>query len=54
MMGCCCGGGYGPCANVKDEEGAQPCRDGFLEHCIKTKACEALSQLPDSMPLYSG
>ncbi|XP_061990762.1 transcription factor bHLH90 [Rosa rugosa] len=54
MVGCCCGGGYDYCANVKEEEGAQLCRDGYLEHRSKTKACEALAQLPDSMPLYSG
>nr|XP_004298568.2 PREDICTED: transcription factor bHLH90 [Fragaria vesca subsp. vesca] len=54
MVGCCCGGGYDYCANVKEEEGAQVCRDGYLEHRIKTKACVALAQLPDSMPLYSG
>ncbi|XP_008221870.1 PREDICTED: transcription factor bHLH90 [Prunus mume] len=59
MMGCCCGGGYEyDCVNVKEEEGeshsAKLCRDGFLKHPIRTKACEALSQLPSSMPLYSG
>ncbi|XP_050374313.1 transcription factor ABORTED MICROSPORES [Argentina anserina] len=50
-VGCCCSGGY---ANVKEEEGAQLCRDGYIEHGIKTMACEVLAQLPDSMPLYSG
>ncbi|PQM41748.1 bHLH transcription factor [Prunus yedoensis var. nudiflora] len=59
MMGCCCGGGYEyDCVNVKEEEGephsAKLCRDGFLKHPIRTKACEALAQLPSSMPLYSG
>ncbi|KAH0991669.1 hypothetical protein GBA52_003152 [Prunus armeniaca] len=59
MMGCCCGGGYEyDSVNVKEEEGeshsAKLCRDGFLKHPIRTKACEALAQLPSSMPLYSG
>lgn len=59
MMGCCCGGGYEyDCVNVKEEEGephsAKLCRDVFLKHPIRTKACEALAQLPSSMPLYSG
>ncbi|XP_048440775.1 transcription factor bHLH90 [Pyrus x bretschneideri] len=57
LMGCCCGGGYDG-GTVKVEEGesdeTRVCRDGFLKHSIRTKACEALAQLPCSMPLYSG
>lgn len=58
-MGCCCSGGYRFVANVKEERGVEHhlsplCKDGHFQHPISTKACEALAQLPSSMPLYSG
>lgn len=48
---CCCSGG-----NVKDENGhlMDECRDKFVKHPIKTKACKKLAQLPSVIPLYSG
>nr|XP_048322799.1 transcription factor bHLH90-like isoform X1 [Ziziphus jujuba var. spinosa] len=54
-LDCCCGGGY-EISNVKEEidELTPLCRDSCLKHRVRTKACEALSQLPLFMPLYSG
>ncbi|KAL5552881.1 hypothetical protein UlMin_040282 [Ulmus minor] len=55
-MGCCCSGAY-ECENVKEEKGKDLsllCRDVYLKHPVKTKACETLAKLPAFMPLYSG
>lgn len=30
------------------------CRDNYLQHHVRTKACEALAQLPFALSLYSG
>ncbi|XP_068645348.1 transcription factor ABORTED MICROSPORES-like [Aristolochia californica] len=55
-MGCCCGGAE---TSRKEEEhrlAVTPlliCRDVMYQH-PRTKACEALDELPASMPLYSG
>ncbi|GMH01606.1 hypothetical protein Nepgr_003445 [Nepenthes gracilis] len=49
-MGCCC------CAG-KEERGRQLsilCRDTFIPHPARKKACEALAKLPSSLPLCSG
>ncbi|XP_074341362.1 transcription factor bHLH90 [Apium graveolens] len=61
---CCCGGGGGVADGlniVKDErsDDVKPhifpiCKDIYVPHLAKTKACEALAKYPDSMPLYSG
>lgn len=64
-MDCCCGGGGGVADVhnniVKDErsDDVQPhifpiCKDIYVPHLAKTKACEALAKYPASMPLYSG
>lgn len=58
-IGCCCSGGVDGDENVKEEPGEEhhaspPCRDVHVEHPMRTKACQALAQLPSSMPLYSG
>ncbi|KAF3431922.1 hypothetical protein FNV43_RR26658 [Rhamnella rubrinervis] len=54
-MGCCCSGGY-EFPHIKEERDqlAPLCRDSCFKHHRRTKACEALAQLPVSMPLYSG
>jgi len=43
----------------KEEKGevchlAPICRDKYLQHHVRTKACEALAQLPFALSLYSG
>lgn len=58
-MGCCCsGGGVVGGFKVKEESGEEQkfslCRDAHLKHSVRTKACEALAQLPSFMDLYSG
>ncbi|XP_041013604.1 transcription factor bHLH90 [Juglans microcarpa x Juglans regia] len=58
-IGCCCSGGVDGDENVKEEPGEEHhssplCRDVHFEHPMRTKACQALAQLPSSMPLYSG
>ncbi|KAF3431270.1 hypothetical protein FNV43_RR26000 [Rhamnella rubrinervis] len=54
-MDCCCSGGY-EFPHIKEERDqlAPLCRDSCFKHQRRTKACEALAQLPVSMPLYSG
>ncbi|KAL8548852.1 hypothetical protein ACS0TY_007933 [Phlomoides rotata] len=56
---CCCSGGKG--ILIKDENGVKKqqhliggCKDCFVEHPIRTKACRKLAQLPSLIPLYSG
>jgi len=44
---------------AKEEKGeecrlAPICRDDYLQHHVRTKACEALAQLPFALSLYSG
>ncbi|OWM76064.1 hypothetical protein CDL15_Pgr009709 [Punica granatum] len=57
-VGCCCSGFR--CGDVKEEKKescghlAPLCRDGYCKHLVRSRACEALSQLPSLMPLYSG
>lgn len=61
-MGCCCRGSCGEnteLVKLKDEMGEQYhlapiCRDTHFQHPVRTKACEALAQLPFAMSLYSG
>ncbi|XP_054823606.1 transcription factor ABORTED MICROSPORES isoform X2 [Prosopis cineraria] len=56
-MDCCCVGGYRGSNEVKTEEECRlnrRCRDTHYQHPVRTKACEALAQLPYTMPLYSG
>ncbi|CAK9148339.1 unnamed protein product [Ilex paraguariensis] len=58
-MDCCCGGGSGDHVNVTEENCVEKhllplCRDGYIKHPIRTKACEALASLPSSIPVYSG
>lgn len=64
-MGCCCGGGGGGVGgggyNVERDRGEDNqfgrgpfCKDVYFKHPVRTKACEALSRFPSSMPLYSG
>ncbi|KAG7974812.1 hypothetical protein I3843_06G066300 [Carya illinoinensis] len=58
-IGCCCSGGVDRDKNMKEEPGEEHhssplCRDVHFEHPMRTKACQALAQLPSSMPLYSG
>lgn len=60
-VGCCCGGGGGGGYNVKRDRGEDAqvgegpfCKDVYFKHPARTKACEALSRFPSSMPLYSG
>ncbi|CAH1414974.1 unnamed protein product [Lactuca virosa] len=58
--GCCCNGSQGVCRNVKEEIDAtkqhfpQLCRDTYIKHSLKTKACEKLAKIPFHLPLYSG
>ncbi|XP_027348131.1 transcription factor bHLH90-like [Abrus precatorius] len=60
-VGCCCRGSCnGNIEEVKPEEEmgklyhlAPICRDTF-QHSVRTKACEALAQLPFALSLYSG
>ncbi|ESR51616.1 hypothetical protein CICLE_v10033428mg [Citrus x clementina] len=51
------GGGF-EYVKVKEESGEEQkfsfCRDAHLKHSARTKACEALAQLPSFMDLYSG
>ncbi|XP_077221543.1 basic helix-loop-helix (bHLH) DNA-binding superfamily protein isoform X2 [Tasmannia lanceolata] len=54
-MGCCCGGAEN---NQKEENlfpvsPMIPCRDVMFQH-PRTKACDALAELPSSIPLDSG
>ncbi|KAL9401142.1 hypothetical protein Peur_004991 [Populus x canadensis] len=58
-VGCCCGGGGG--GGVERDRGEDGqfgrgplCKDVYFKHPVRTKACEALSRFPSSMPLYSG
>ncbi|OIT33885.1 PREDICTED: transcription factor bHLH90-like [Nicotiana attenuata] len=58
-IGCCCSGAKGVDVNVKKENGGHLtfttlCRDGQIQHPIRTKACEALAHFPLSISLYSG
>ncbi|KAJ6351597.1 hypothetical protein OIU78_007499 [Salix suchowensis] len=60
-VGCCCGGGGGGGYNVERDRGEDAqvgegpfCKDVYFKHPARTKACEALSRFPSSMPLYSG
>lgn len=57
-MGCCCSGGCDRNDIIVNEEKSDKlkllCRDNYLKHSVRTKACESLSQFPCSMPLYSG
>ncbi|KAL3582755.1 hypothetical protein D5086_017087 [Populus alba] len=62
-VGCCCGGGGGGGGGYNVERdrrednqfGRGPlCKDVYFKHPVRTKACEALSRYPSSMPLYSG
>ncbi|XP_038692261.1 transcription factor bHLH90 isoform X2 [Tripterygium wilfordii] len=56
-VGCCCGG---VCVNVKEEKKEEEqhlvplCRDAYIQHPIRTRACEALAHFPSFMSLYSG
>ncbi|PON35919.1 Basic helix-loop-helix transcription factor [Parasponia andersonii] len=57
-MGCCCRGSI-DCGNVKEEKSEENhlnplCRDDYMKHLVRTKACKELAQLPTYMPLYSG
>ncbi|KAL4570195.1 hypothetical protein LXL04_025846 [Taraxacum kok-saghyz] len=57
---CCCNGSRGVCRNVKEEIDAtkqhfpQLCRDTYVNHSLRTKACEKLATIPFHLPLYSG
>ncbi|XP_068462841.1 transcription factor bHLH90 isoform X2 [Phaseolus vulgaris] len=60
-IGCCCRGSCSVNLGVmsKEEKGevchlAPICRDKYLQHHVRTKACEALAQLPFALSLYSG
>ncbi|CAK9182746.1 unnamed protein product [Ilex paraguariensis] len=58
-MDCCCGGGTGDHVTVKEENCVEKhllplCRDDYIKHPIRTKACEELASFPSSIPLYSG
>ncbi|KAI4314331.1 hypothetical protein L6164_027250 [Bauhinia variegata] len=58
-MGCCCmgaGRGDNERGKTKEEKGVEYsiCRDSFYQHPVRTKACEAIAQLPYTMSLYSG
>ncbi|CAJ1940127.1 unnamed protein product [Sphenostylis stenocarpa] len=61
-IGCCCRGSCSMNTGVvksKEENGkvchlAPVCRDNYLQHHVRTKACEALAQLPFALSLYSG
>ncbi|QCD82286.1 transcription factor MYC2 [Vigna unguiculata] len=60
-IGCCCRGSCSMNIGVeaKEEKGeecrlAPICRDDYLQHHVRTKACEALAQLPFALSLYSG
>ena len=57
-MGCCCCGSY-DCGNVKEEKSEENqlttlCKDDYLKHPVRTKACKELAQLPASVPLSCG
>ncbi|PKI52110.1 hypothetical protein CRG98_027526 [Punica granatum] len=55
---CCCS--RFRCGDVEEEKKesyghlAPLCGDGYCKHLVRSRACEALSQLPSLMPLYSG
>ncbi|XP_057493329.1 transcription factor bHLH90 [Actinidia eriantha] len=58
-VGCCCGGAYGVCKNVKEEKAEELqllplCRDTHIKHFVNNKACDSLAHFPSSIPLYSG
>ncbi|KAG4399728.1 hypothetical protein AAZX31_08G277000 [Glycine max] len=63
-VGCCCRGSCSVNIDVvkpEEEKGevcnlAQSCRDDHFhfQHLVRTKACEALAQLPFALSLYSG
>lgn len=60
-IGCCCSGSsHGVCKNVKEEtdelELNTPylCKDTYVKHSVRTKACEKLAVIPSSLPLYPG
>ncbi|CAK7332677.1 unnamed protein product [Dovyalis caffra] len=56
-VGCCCSGG-GDNKVTRDRGGDTQlgplCKDVHFKHPVRTEACEALSQFPSSMSLYSG
>lgn len=58
--GCCCSGGNIQVQQmkVKEEPGEEDlvskCRDTYVQHPVRTEACQALVKFPSSIPLYSG
>ncbi|XP_029128932.1 transcription factor bHLH90 [Cajanus cajan] len=61
-IGCCCRGSCSVNIDVVRPKGeksevchlAPICRDNHIQHQVRTKACEALAQLPFALSLYSG
>ncbi|KAL4574062.1 hypothetical protein LXL04_020884 [Taraxacum kok-saghyz] len=59
-IGCCCSGSHGVCKNVKEENDEIElnvpylCKDTYVKHTVRTKACEKLAVIPCSLPLYPG
>ncbi|KZV52796.1 hypothetical protein F511_33248 [Dorcoceras hygrometricum] len=55
---CCCSGAdrFEDIGFVNGGSGLErdECKDTCFRHWVRTKACEALAQLPSHMPLYSG
>nr|XP_043625656.1 transcription factor ABORTED MICROSPORES-like isoform X2 [Erigeron canadensis] len=55
MVGCCCIGSV--CENVKVEMELYNtfiCKDTYIQHSIRTTACEKLALMPFSLPFYDG
>ncbi|KAL5725135.1 hypothetical protein ACHQM5_008315 [Ranunculus cassubicifolius] len=54
MIGCCCCGGVEETQHNGLDNSLQLCRDIVCPHPMRTKACNALANLPASIPLSFG